>query len=547
MTRKYQKWALFVGALMLLWLGLQGVASAAPLASQTQRIYGTDRIGTAIAVAQAGWTQADTVLLARADDFPDSLVAIPLSRKLDAPILLTNTGGLDPQVLTEIKALRATHVILLGGDQALGNAVTSPLDAAGISWERIGGVNRYATAVAVAQRLDSASGQVILASGDNFPDALSIGAYAGVTQTPILLTSAKAMPEATLTELSALQDGVTSPQTLVIGGNGAIPDATLQGVPNITRLGGVDRFDTAAKVYLFAENVLTGMPAQTTAQTSTATGQPVAYVVTGENYPDALVAGALAAKENAPLFMATNNSLPAVTYSVMGNAAENNPEVYLIGGAGALSNQVSDIIQGTIQPDYLLSGMKIVVDPGHGGPDPGAMGADGTPEKVFNLAMGMDVANYLRQAGATVIMTRTTDVSPAGADYSMSSAVPDLQARVNIAEKANANLFICIHNNSATELAHGTETYYSPDSTLATQSARLAQDIQTETVNQIGLTDRGVKQANYYVLKNTTMPAILIEVGFITNIDEEKALASPDVQAKAALGIYRGILVYEGY
>jgi len=97
---------------------------------------------------------------------------------LDAPILLTYPAQLEPSVLTEIKRLGAKHIILLGSSDVLGSNITQALEKAGLTWEQIGGSDRYATAALVAGRLGM-NGQVILASGENFPDALAIDPYAG--------------------------------------------------------------------------------------------------------------------------------------------------------------------------------------------------------------------------------------------------------------------------------------------------------------------------------------------------------------------------------
>ncbi|MDD2233829.1 MAG: cell wall-binding repeat-containing protein, partial [Desulfitobacteriaceae bacterium] len=175
--------------LFFLLFGFAGlkVEYASASGIETERIAGDTRIETAIEVSRKGWSESSTVILARADDFPDSLVAVPLSHRLEAPILLTYPRELDNQVLNEIQRLGADQVIILGSAQLMGDNITNVLDREEISWERIGGTDRYETAVQVAGRL-GATGQVILASGENFPDVLAISPYAGITETPILLT-----------------------------------------------------------------------------------------------------------------------------------------------------------------------------------------------------------------------------------------------------------------------------------------------------------------------------------------------------------------------
>lgn len=532
MWQRLVKGCAFLVLGLAFWLGAQTPVSASTLNADTTRLYGNDRITTALQISQAGWTKSSTVLLARADDFPDSLVSVPLAKRLDAPILLTYPQQLDAGVLKEIQRLGATKVIVLGGSGALGRSITDPLDQAGIPWERIGGVDRFETAVQVAERLGG-NGQAILANGDNFPDALAIGPYAGITGTPILLTHAKSLPPKTQAELTKL----APTKTLVIGGDGVVAPALVQGLAGVQRIAGTDRYGTAAQVYWFTQENIANPPGNTT---------PKAYLVTGEDFPDALVAGPLAAKENAPLFMAQTNDIPGVTYSAMINAeATNRLWVVLVGGTGALSTHVQEMVEGKALPSSLLAGKTIVVDPGHGGPDTGAVGPSGTYEKNNTLPVALELADRLRASGAEVVLTRSTDSSPAGSNY---SELNDLKARVQIANQIQADLFVSIHNDAfSNPTAGGTTTYYSVDSPAAGPSQTLASDIQKEVVKQLGLTDRGVKSANFYVVKNTQMPAVLVELGFISNPTEEKLLSSPDFQKKAAEGIYQGILAYQGY
>ena len=520
------KWGL-VGVLFLgFWLGFQNPAEASSLAFETSRISGTRQIDTAIEVSKTGWQHADTVLLANCDNFPDALVAAPLSHQLDAPILLTPTGGVDAKVMEEIKRLGAQQVILLGGPAALSSQVESDIQNAGLnSPERIAGYDQYETAQKVAERVGG-TGQVILASGEQFPDALAISAYAGVTETPILLTQAKKMPVVTQQELKSLQQQGEL-NILVVGGEAVISEATLSGL-SVQRLSGNERYDTAAEVYEFAREKL---------------ASSTTYLVTGEDFPDALAAGALAAKQRAGIVMAQKSNLPEATYSLLSRPTEGPMNIVIIGGLAVVTDRVKAMLEGNMESP--LAGVTIVVDPGHGGPDTGAIGANGTYEKTNNLAIGLDLAGLLRSAGARVILTRSTDVTPAVGAY---SELSDLQARTKIANDSKADLFISLHNDAfGNPAAAGTTTYYSSNSPVAAQSKALADNVQSELLKAVALPNRGVKAANFYVIKNTKMPAILVEVGFISNPTEAKLLESPDFQNQAASGIYLGVLKFKGY
>lgn len=180
--------------------------------------------------------------------------------------------------------------------------------------------------------------------------------------------------------------------------------------------------------------------------------------------------------------------------------------------------------------------MKICIDPGHGGADSGAVGPGGTREKDVNLAVAKLLFKYLDPV-ADVKLTRSDDRRLGNNENS------DLAERVRIAEAWRANYFISLHCNAAAAGARGVETYaYKPGG----EGERLARAIQKELVEATGFPDRGVKFANYYVLRKTSMPAVLIELAFISNPDEEKLLKDPAWQDRAALAIAQGIAKYFG-
>ncbi|MBO8126606.1 MAG: N-acetylmuramoyl-L-alanine amidase [Firmicutes bacterium] len=183
-----------------------------------------------------------------------------------------------------------------------------------------------------------------------------------------------------------------------------------------------------------------------------------------------------------------------------------------------------------------LEGKVIVIDPGHGGYNTGAVGASGrTFEKTNVLFIAKDLKNMLEKAGAKVIMTRDSDISP---EF---GGMDQLESRVAIANSADADIFVSIHNDSNQDRTIvGTTTYYYGSG----ESRRLAESIQYHLVKQLGSRNHGTKIAPFHVLKSTRMPAILVEVGFISNYWEEKQLADPAYRYKASLGIFNGIKDY---
>jgi N-acetylmuramoyl-L-alanine amidase CwlD len=192
-----------------------------------------------------------------------------------------------------------------------------------------------------------------------------------------------------------------------------------------------------------------------------------------------------------------------------------------------------------------LKGKIIVIDPGHGGNDSGAIGPTGVMEKAVTLNVALELRKLLIAEGAEVIMTRETDktVSYKGA---AASDIEELGARCEIANRAGADIFISIHADSFTRPeARGTTGYYYSKSTSG-RGQKLADCIRRNLVEQLGTPSRGTQPCNFYVVRHTDMPATLIELGFISNRDEEKLLDSKEGVQRAAQGILDGIEDYFG-
>lgn len=182
----------------------------------------------------------------------------------------------------------------------------------------------------------------------------------------------------------------------------------------------------------------------------------------------------------------------------------------------------------------------VVLDPGHGGSDSGAVGATGVLEKNVNLAMALFADQYLREAGLRTALTRTTDVLPSLAD------------RANMANTLGATIFVSIHNNAASSAdANGTYTFYwgTAGAEYSVEGKRLAECIQNGIVAALSSNDRGARTwwGTLYVLDHTDMPSALAEVGFLTNPAEEAKLNDPAYQKMAGRGIAEGIMEYLGW
>lgn len=216
----------------------------------------------------------------------------------------------------------------------------------------------------------------------------------------------------------------------------------------------------------------------------------------------------------------------------------------LSGGAQYLASLSGDQKTLTVQtyiPDLtgIYRGKVIALDAGHGGSDPGAIGANETKEKVVNLDVTKRVARLLEAQGAKVVMTRTGDGDV------------DLYERTDRANNAKTDVFVSIHMNANEDRSYGgTSTYiysgYSSEQEHARnqESRRLARYIQAELVKSLGLRDAGIREANFAVLRTSNMPAILAEVAFISNVAEEKLMGTDNFRNKAAEAIVKGIGLY---
>lgn len=172
---------------------------------------------------------------------------------------------------------------------------------------------------------------------------------------------------------------------------------------------------------------------------------------------------------------------------------------------------------------------KIVIDPGHGGEDSGAVGIDGLREKDVILPISLEIAEILKKQNIEVVMTRDSD-------YFIS-----LEGRTDLANRVDADLFVSIHAN-AISLSRpdisGLETYYYDS------GRRLAELVHWSVLNDVNINDRSIRRARFYVLRHSEMPAVLVEVGFVTGAEDASKLSDPDHRRQMAEAIARGIIEY---
>jgi uncharacterized repeat protein (TIGR01451 family) len=284
----------------------------------SQRVFGVDRIQTAIAASRSTYDdgEAGAVVLARADQFPDALAGAPHAVRLQAPLLLTPSGALHPDVETEIRRVLPDGgtVHLLGGRAALADAVEQRVRALGYQTVRFAGANRFETATLIAGATAN-PGAVFVATGLQFPDALTAGAAAASVNGVIVLTAGDALPAVTAAYLDA-NPGATR---FAVGGPAA------RAVPAAIRVAGTDRFATALAVAerFFAAPAVVG-------------------IAVGSNFPDALAGDAHIARRLGPMLLTHQDQLPESVAGYLGQRRATITRVFLYGGPGAISPAVED-------------------------------------------------------------------------------------------------------------------------------------------------------------------------------------------------------------
>jgi N-acetylmuramoyl-L-alanine amidase len=184
---------------------------------------------------------------------------------------------------------------------------------------------------------------------------------------------------------------------------------------------------------------------------------------------------------------------------------------------------------------WAVANQVVVVDPGHGGIDSGATGPAGTPEDRINLAISQRLAEFLSQGGAHVFLTRQDENVQEG------ESGDDLVERVKLARKVKADLFISVHCNAFDGRERGAQLFYDPKSP---EGKKLAEAIQAEIRRRLANTDRVPLSIDAFVLRTQKIPAVIVEVGFISNPREEKLLADPHYQRQMAFAIYAGVVNY---
>ena len=284
-------------------------------ATSATRLSGASRIETAIAVSRDDYADgtAGAVVLARQDAFPDALAGAPLATAVDGPLLLTQREVLTGSTEAEIQRVLPSGgtVYLTGGTAAIEESVADTLRGLGYTVVRASGATRYATSVEVARAADPDPAVIVVANGNDFPEALVGGALAAAEEGVQVLSNGEALDETAQAYLAEHPDV----EVVAIGATAAAA------VPGATAITGDTIFDTSVQVARARYGEVTGVA-----------------IASGTNFPDGLAGGAHAGRDGIPLLLSWPDVLPG---SVEGYLGEVTPSrVVLYGGTAALSYQV---------------------------------------------------------------------------------------------------------------------------------------------------------------------------------------------------------------
>ena len=294
------------------------------------RVGGPDRIDTAVATSRLGFDaagiggrQAGGAVLTRSDSFADALAGSALAAKTHSPLLLTATKSLDPRVAAELRRVLkpGSQVTLLGGEDVMSAHVAAQVEALGFTTRRLSGPDRYATATAIATAITPSPKRILVATGNNFPDALAAGAATGTgakvgKDTVVLLSNDRTLPASTAAYLAAHVTATT--ELFGVGDQGVAALRTMFPATQVAVVAGPDRVGTAAAV---ARTFFMGP-----------TAPHIAGLAVGNNWPDALAGGALLGAHSAPLLLADGNTIPGVEADYATSESAGVSEILAFGG-----------------------------------------------------------------------------------------------------------------------------------------------------------------------------------------------------------------------
>ncbi|WP_151523876.1 cell wall-binding repeat-containing protein [Serinicoccus kebangsaanensis] len=288
------------------------------------RVSGSDRYASAAQIAATYPADVPVAYLATGENFPDAIGASALAGHRNAPVLLTRPGSLSASTAAQLDRLSPERLVVLGGGAAVSNAVAREAGGYAGSTTRITGATRYDVSAGVAASYSPGGSVLYVATGDNFPDALAIGALAGDQGAPVLLTPQGGLHPAVESEIARLNPG----RIVVVGGSAAVSNTVLTQLRrhtagSVTRISGPNRYATASRI----AQRFDPDPARV-------------YVATGENFPDALVGAARGGSQGVPVVLTPQAQLSREgRYALRALEARRG---VLLGGWAAISSVAMD-------------------------------------------------------------------------------------------------------------------------------------------------------------------------------------------------------------
>ncbi|WP_425538184.1 cell wall-binding repeat-containing protein [Microaceticoccus formicicus] len=554
------------------------------------RLAGSNRFMTAIQISSGNFDSAKKAVLVNAYNFPDALAGVSYASAIEGPILFASEDEIGDNTLAELKRLGVKEVVIIGGKNSVSGKVANKLIDNGIAARRISSNNRYSTALEIAKKLSELKkyNKAIVVNAYDHPDALSAGAYSGKMGYPIIYTDPSGIGDYTVNTLKSY--GVK--EIIIVGGTNSVSDAVKTKIENmglkVVRIGGKNRYETSLN---FANKFYPNPKTIT--------------IANGQDFPDALAGGPVAAANNAPLLLTPPNSLNSGIQAIMEKG--DTISAIIFGGNNSVAQEILANVKDIVQ----LNSSKIVEEnkPPSKNPEPQEKPKPGddakTPDKKkevpkvpvlhiekrvptadrpirilldqghgvnYNKGIvegyfegtamywyGLILKNELEKYGFDVKTTRNDieaeERSLIGSKYSSTNGI-SLQQRGAMGE--GYDLLLSLHTNALAwntpnyQKARGTEIF---DSTTSPRKD-LAEKLCTMIAEHFGHTNRGVKYkfdedgsgANWYgVLRHSKAThSMLVEHGFHTNEDDCTLLMDREFKIEMAQKTAKLLAEYYG-
>ncbi len=508
-----------------------------------ERLAGNNLHDTAHLVAnEVAPNGSNKAIIVSDTNFQDALSIAPHAGSEGIPILLSERDSLPNATKQALDELNVQETSVIGGELAIEDNVLSDLP----NPSRIEGTTRFHTNVEVHNQFHSNANKAYIATSERFPDGLSGAALASKQEIGVVLVRD---PLHNVTRNHLISSNYD--ELFVLGGELAVNETTYNEIRSlfedsnqtVFRLG-----DYHSKVAELRED-LAQLEYQTSDNPENYYGSSTESAVTQFQRDNNLSVDGIAGpqtfskleellSEQVTYGVVTASSLnvrsgPGTNYNVVGSLL-NGTRVEILGTNSNGWHKIShNNSTGYVSGEYIRletgSDKVVVIDAGHGGHDPGAQ-AFGFSEKDVILDVALIADEIMEDTNIDVVLTRD-------GDYFV-----ELEDRVKMAHDSNADAFVSVHANAfGQEHVHGTETYWNQNQRSA-ESRALAESIQERLLAKLGTRDRGVKEADFYVIRNTQVPSVLVELGFITNREEANKMQTPEFKQAAAEAIKEGIL-----